>query len=93
MSEALAVRTRDRVAKNLGLTSQKANIVLRNARNQGGHEIVVMCANEDIRRDCEKLLSKTVDGIPIFVELRPQHGTTPGIRINTNHGRIVQRDM
>jgi hypothetical protein len=90
MNEALAIRARDKIAKATGLTSLKANIILR--EQHSGPEIVVMCADDKIRADCAKILPKSMDGLPVKIELRPTPGSTKGLRINTAHGRIVQRD-
>ncbi len=93
MNEQLAVRARDKVAKATGLTSVKANIVLRDARNNAGREIVVMCADSGIQASCTKILPAMMDGIPVKVELRPAPGSSQGLRLNMNHGRVVLRDQ
>ncbi len=91
MNEATALKIRDRVGKRLGLVPSKANLVM-NEVSQGSFEIKVMCADETILRVCEKLIDGPVEGIPVKAVLRPQIGATPGLRLNTNHGRIVLRD-
>lgn len=90
MKEAEAVRVRDKVAKAVGLTSTKANVVLRGGDDS--REVVVLCVDERIRHDCQKLLPERMDGLPVKVMLRPTAGSTPGLRMNTAHGRVVLRD-
>ncbi len=92
MSEARSIAARDKIAKMIGLTSVKANVVLREIGRDRGNEIVIMCASEDIKKGCEKIVPKIIDGHPVSVTLRPQPGTTKGLRVNMAYGRITLPD-
>ena len=57
----------------------------------GSHAIIVFCNQDALTRVAGKA-PKNLLGFPVEVKPRPQKGSTPGMRMNTNHGRIVLRD-
>jgi len=88
-NERIALQAAEKLRGILGETGATATVM---AQPRGdSHAIVVFCNDDALARVTGKA-PKSLQGFPVEVKARPQRGSTPGMRMNTHHGRIVLRD-
>jgi hypothetical protein len=87
--ERTALQAAEKLRSLLGETGAVATVM---AQPRGeSHAIVVFCNDEALSRVNSKA-PRAIMGFPVEVKPRPQKGSTPGMRMNRHHGRIVMRD-
>lgn len=88
-NERIALQAAEKLRVILGETGATATVM---TQPRGpSHAIVVFCNDEALARVNGKA-PKSLLGFPVEVKPRPQRGSTPGMRMNKHHGRIVLRD-
>jgi hypothetical protein len=88
-NENAALKAAEKLRTLLGEMPVNANVI---AQPRGeDHALVVFCTDEALPR-VKRKAPKEISGFRVEVLPRPQKGSTPGLRMNTHHGRIVLRD-
>lgn len=87
--ERIALQAAEKLRVILGETGAVATVMTQPRGTS--HAIVVFCNDEALARINGKA-PKSLLGFPVEVKPRPQRGSTPGMRMNTHHGRTVLRD-
>ena len=88
-NERIALQAAEKLRVILGETGASATVMTQPRGTS--HAIVVFCNDEALARVNGKA-PKNLLGFPVEVKPRPQKGSTPGMRMNTHHGRTVLRD-
>jgi hypothetical protein len=88
-NERIALQAAEKLRIILGEPGATATVMTQ-PRGES-HAIVVFCNDEALARVGGKA-PKALLGFPVEVRPRPQKGSTPGMRMNKHHGRIVLRD-
>jgi hypothetical protein len=88
-NERIALQAAEKLRVILGETGASATVMTQPRGD--AYAIVVFCNDDALSRVTGKA-PKSILGFPVEVKPRPQKGSTPGMRMNKHHGRIVLRD-
>jgi hypothetical protein len=88
-NERTALQAAEKLRVIIGETGATATVM---TQPRGDSYAIVVFCNDDALARVSGKAPKGLLGFPVEVKPRPQRGSTPGMRMNTHHGRIVLRD-